>query len=224
MDNFLFKTNIFTQNFHIFTLQIIKNTFIKMGSLSWNELTLQVTLLFQQTNDPTIRLEISEGQILLHKVNEAETTWSTTVRKIGREVINAWDDPYEAPSEILSNENVIRNCWDKIKTSRNSVDVLAIYFEIGRSISQYMTILQSINPDDDPLIELLPWLQQITELRQPKFLYKACLRLYALFDSCPQVVKQVGRLLTITKLGRMKKEDYDELHQEITALKILISP
>ena len=224
MDNFLFKTNIFTQNFHIFTLQIIKNTFIKMGSLSWNELTLQVTLLFQQTNDPTIRLEISEGQILLHKVNEAETTWSTTVRKIGREVINAWDDPYEAPSEILSNENVIRNCWDKIKTSRNSVDVLAIYFEIGRSISQYMTILQSINPDDDPLIELLPWLQQITELRQPKFLYKACLRLYALFDSCSQVVKQVGRLLTITKLGRMKKEDYDELHQEITALKILISP
>ena len=224
MDNFLFKTNIFTQNFHIFTLQIIKNTFIKMGSLSWNELTLQVTLLFQQTNDPTIRLEISEGQILLHKVNEAETTWSTTVRKIGREVINAWDDPYEAPSEILSNENVIRNCWDKIKTSRNSVDVLAIYFEIGRSISQYMTILQNINPDDDPLIELLPWLQQITDLRQPKFLYKACLRLYALFDSCPQVVKQVGRLLTITKLGRMKKEDYDELHQEIMALKILISP
>ena len=108
--------------------------------------------------------------------------------------------------------------------SRNSADVLAIYFEIGRSISQYMTILQSINPDNDSLIELLPWLQQITELWQPKFLYKACLWLYALFDSCPQVIKQVGKLLTITKLGQMKKEDYDELHQEITALKILISP
>src|SRR5947209_20599033 len=125
MDNFLFKTNILSKNSHIFTLQIIKNTFIKMDSLSWNKLTLQVTLLFQQTNDPTIRLEISEGQISLHKVNKAETTWSTTIRKIGREVINAWDDLYEVPSEILSNENVIRNCWDKIKTSRNSVDVLA---------------------------------------------------------------------------------------------------
>src|SRR5947209_16453655 len=224
MDNFLFKTNILSKKNFIFTPRTIKNTFIKMNSLSWNELTLQVTLLFQQTNDLTIRLEISEEQISLHKVNEAETTWSTIVRKIGHEVINAWDDPYEAPSEILSNENVIRNCWDKIKTSRNSVDVLAIYFEIGRSISQYMTILQSINPDDDPLIELLPWLQQITELRQPKFLYKACLRLYALFNSCSQVIKQVGKLLTITKLDRMKKEDYDELHQEITALKIFISP
>ena len=195
-----------------------------MNSLSWNELTLQVTLLFQQMNDPTIRLEISEKQISLHKTDKAEMTWSTTVRKIGCEVINAWDDPYEAPSEILSNENVIRNCWDKIKMSRNSADILAIYFEIGKSISQYMTILQSINPDNDPLTELLPWLQQITELWQPKFLYKACLRLYALFDSYPQVVKQVGKLLTITKLGWMKKEDYDELHQEIMALKILISP
>ena len=86
-----------------------------------------------------------------------------------------------------------------------------------------MTVLQNINPDEDPLTELLPWLQRITELRQPKFLYKACLRLYALFDSCPQVVKQVGKLLTITKLGRMKKEDYEELHQEMTALKGLIS-
>jgi hypothetical protein len=194
-----------------------------MTSLSWNELTLQITLLFQQTNDPTIKLEISEGQILLHKTTEAETTWSTTVRKIGREVINAWEEPYQAPSGILSNENVIRNCWDEIKSSRNSADVLAIYFEIGRSISQYMVILQTINPNTDPLDELIPWLQRITELRQPKFLYKACLRLYALFDSCPQVVKQVGKLLTITKLGRMKKEDYDELHQEITALKVLIS-
>src|SRR5438270_13036895 len=125
-----------------------------MGSLSWNELTLQVTLLFQQTNNPTIRLEISKGQISLYKVNEAETTWSTTVRKIGCEVINAWDDPYEATSKILSNKNIIQNCWDKIKMSRNSVDVLAIYFEIGKSISQYMIILQSINPNDDPLIEL----------------------------------------------------------------------
>jgi hypothetical protein len=194
-----------------------------MSSLSWNELILQITLLFQQANDPTIKLEISEGQILLHKTNEAETTWSATVRRIGREVINAWDDPYEAPSDILSNENIIRNCWDEIKASRNSADVLATYFEIGRSISQYMVILQSINPNEDPLVELLPWLQRITELRQPKFLYKACLRLYALFDSCPQVVRQVGKLLTITKLGRMKKEDFDELHQEITALKVLIS-
>ena len=135
-----------------------------MNSLSWNELTLQVTLLFQQMNDPTVRLEISEKQISLHKTDEAEMTWSTTVRKIGREVINAWDDLYEAPSEILSNENIIRNCWDKIKMSRNSADILAIYFEIGKSISQYMTILQSINPDNDPLTELLSWLQQITEL------------------------------------------------------------
>ena len=130
-----------------------------MNSLSWNELTLQVTLLFQQMNDPTIRLKISEKQISLHKTDEAEMTWSTTVRKIGREVINAWDDLYEAPSEILSNENIIRNCWDKIKMSRNSADILAIYFEIGKSISQYMTILQSINPDDDSLTELLPWFQ-----------------------------------------------------------------
>ena len=86
-----------------------------------------------------------------------------------------------------------------------------------------MSILQNINPDEDPLTDLLPWLQQITKLRQPKFLYKAYLRLYALFDLCLQVVKQVGKLLTITKLGRMKKEDYDELHQEMTALKGLIS-
>ena len=78
-----------------------------MTSLSWNELTLQITLLFQQTNDPTIKLEISEGQILLRKTTEAETTWSTTVRKIGHEVINAWEEPYQAPSGILSNENVI---------------------------------------------------------------------------------------------------------------------
>ena len=86
-----------------------------------------------------------------------------------------------------------------------------------------MSILQNINPDEDSLTDLLPWLQQITKLQQPKFLYKVCLRLYALFDSCPQVVKQVGKLLTITKLGRIKKEDYNELHQEITALKDLIS-
>ena len=45
-----------------------------MNSLSWNELTLQVTLLFQQMNDPTVRLEISEKQISLHKTDEAETT------------------------------------------------------------------------------------------------------------------------------------------------------
>src|SRR3954466_6653826 len=114
MDNFLFKLNILHSKILSLHFELSKNTFIKMNSLSWNELTLQVTLLFQQTNDPTIRLEISEGQISLHKVNEVETTWSTTVRKIGREVINAWDDLYEAPPEILSNENVIRNCWDKI--------------------------------------------------------------------------------------------------------------
>ena len=60
-----------------------------MSSLSWNELILQITLLFQQTNNLTIRLEISEEQILLHKVNEVETTWSTIVRKISHEVINA---------------------------------------------------------------------------------------------------------------------------------------
>ena len=194
-----------------------------MNSLSWNELTLQVTLLFQQTNDPTIRLEITEGQISLLKTSKGETPWSIAVRKIGREVINAWDDPYEALSDILSNENIIRNCWNEIKTSKGSADVLATYFEIGKCISQYMTILQNVNLDEDPLTDLLPWLQQITDLRQPKFLYKACLRLYALFDSCPQVVKQVGKLLTITKLGRMKKEDYNELHQEMTALKGLIS-
>ncbi len=86
-----------------------------------------------------------------------------------------------------------------------------------------MSILQNINPDKDSLTDLLPWLQQITKLQQPKFLYKACLRLYALFDLCLQVVKQVGKLLTITKLRRMKKEDYNELHQEMTALKGLIS-
>lgn len=224
MDNFLFKQTLFRLIFHIFIhFYLPQKHFHQMSSLSWNELILQITLLFQQTNDPTVKLEISGNQILLYKNDEAETTWSTTVRKIGREVINAWDDPYEPPSDILSNENVIRNCWDEIKTSRNSADVLAIYFEIGKSISQYMVILQTINPETDPLIELLPWLQRITELRQPKFLYKACLRLYALFDSCPQVVKQIGKLLTITKLGRMKKEDYDELHQEISALKILIS-
>ena len=86
-----------------------------------------------------------------------------------------------------------------------------------------MTILQNINSDEDPLTDILPWLQQITGLCQPKFLYKACLRLYALFDLCLQVVKQVGKLLTITKLGQMKKEDYDKLYQEMTALKDLIS-
>src|SRR6266487_2058056 len=194
-----------------------------MNSLLWNELTLQVTLLFQQTNDPSIKLEISEGQISLHKTNKVDTAWSVLVRKIGHEVINAWEDLYEAPSEILSNENIIRNCWDEIKASKGLADVLATYFEIGKCISQYMTVLQNINSDEDSLTDLLPWLQQITKLRQPKFLYKACLRLYALFDSCPQVVKQVEKLLTITKLGRMKKEDYDELHQEMTALKGLIS-
>ncbi len=194
-----------------------------MSSLSWNELTLQVTLLFQQTNDPSIKLEISEGQISLTKSNKIDTAWSVSIRKIGREVINAWEDPYEAQPDMLSNENIIRNCWDEIKASRSSADVLAIYFEIGKCISQYMTILQSINSDEDPFVELLPWLQRITELCQPKFLYKVCLRLYALFDSCSQVVKQVGKLLTITKLGRMKKEDYDELHREMTALKGLIS-
>ena len=194
-----------------------------MSSLFWNELILQITLLFQQTNDPTIKLEISEGQILLRKTVETETAWSSTIRRITREVIDAWDYPYEAPSDILSNENIVRNCWDEIKKSRSTADILAIYFEIGKYISQYMTILQNVNPDKDPLLELLPWLQQITELRQPKFLYKASLRLYALFDTCPQVVKQVGKLLTITKLGRMKKEDYDRLHQEVASLKLLIS-
>ncbi len=194
-----------------------------MNSLSWNELTLQVTLLFQQTNNPTIRLEITEGQISLLKTSKGKTLWSIAVRKIGCEVINAWEDSYEAPSDILSNENIIRNCWDEIKASKGSADVLATYFEIGKCISQYMSVLQNINPDEDPLTELLPWLQRITELRQPKFLYKACLRLYALFDSCLQVVKQVGKLLTITKLKRMKKEDYEELYQEMTALKGLIS-
>jgi len=157
------------------------------------------------------------------KTSKGETPWSIAVRKIGREVINAWDNSYEAPLDILSNENIIRNCWNEIKVSKGSANVLAIYFEIGKCISQYMLILQNINPDEDSLTDLLLWLQQITKLRQPKFLYKACLRLYALFDSCPQVVKQVGKLLTITKLGRMKKEDYDELHQEMTALKGLIS-
>ena len=127
-----------------------------MNSLSWNELTLQVTLLFQQTNDPTIRLKITEGQISLVKTSKGEMPWSIAVRKIGREVINAWDDPYEAPSDILSNENIIRNCWNEIKTSKGSADVLATYFEIGKCISQYMTILQNVNPDEDPLTDLLP--------------------------------------------------------------------
>src|SRR6266487_6856171 len=171
-----------------------------MSSISWNELTLQVTLFFQQTNNHTIKLEITEGQISLLKTSKGETPWSIAVRKIGHEVINTWDDSYEEQSDILSNENIIRNCWNEIKASKGSADVLAIYFEIGKYISQYLTILQNINPDKDPLTDLLLWLQQITELRQPKFLYKACLRLYALFDSCPQVVKQVGKLLTITKL------------------------
>ena len=81
-----------------------------MSSLSWNELTLQVTLLFQQTNDPTIRLEITKSQISLLKTSKGEMPWSITVRKIGCEVINAWDDSYEVPSDILSNENIIRNC------------------------------------------------------------------------------------------------------------------
>jgi len=135
-----------------------------MNSLSWNELTLQVTLLFQQTNDPTIRLEITEGQISLLKTSKGETPWSIAVRKIGREVINAWEDSYEAPSDILSNENIIHNCWDEIKASKGSADVLATYFEIGKCISQYMSVLQNINPDEDPLTELLPWLQRITKL------------------------------------------------------------
>ena len=156
-----------------------------MSSLSWNELTLQVTLLFQQTNDSTIRLEITKSQILLLKTSKGETPWSIAVRKIGREVINAWDNSYEAPLDILSNENIIRNCWNEIKVSKGSANVLAIYFEIGKCISQYMLILQNINPDEDSLTDLLLWLQQITKLRQPKFLYKACLRLYALFDSYP---------------------------------------
>src|SRR6266496_5516415 len=98
-----------------------------MNSLSWNELTLQVTLLFQRTNDPTIRLEITESQISLLKTSKGETPWSIAVRKIGCEVINAWEDLYEAPSDILSNENIIRNCWDKIKASKDSANVLATY-------------------------------------------------------------------------------------------------
>src|SRR6266487_3686372 len=185
-----------------------------MSSLSWNELTLQVTLLFQQMNDSTIRLEITEGQISLLKTSKRETPWSIAVRKIGREVINAWDDSYEALSDILSNENIIRNCWDEIKASKGSDNVLVTYFEIGKCISQYMSVLQNINPNEDSLTDLLPWLQQITELWQLKFLYKVCLRLYALFDSCPQVVKQVGKLLTITKLSQIKKKDYNKLYQK----------
>ena len=101
--------------------------------------------------------------------------WSIAVRKIGHKVINTWDNSYEAPSDILLNENIIRNCWDEIKALKGSADVLATYFEIGKCISQYMTILQNINLDKDPLGELLPWLQQMTELHQPKFLYKVCL-------------------------------------------------
>ena len=126
-----------------------------MSSFSWNELTLQVTLLFQQTNNPTIRLEITEGQISLLKTSRGETLWSVVVRKIGREVINAWDDSYEEQSDILLNENIIRNCWNEIKASKGSADVLATYFEIGKCISQYITILQNINPDEDSLKELL---------------------------------------------------------------------
>src|SRR6266487_6965169 len=99
-----------------------------MNSLLWNELILQVTLLFQQTNDPSIKLEISEGQISLTKSNKVDTAWSVLIRKIGREVINAWEDPYEVQPDILSNENIIRNCWNEIKVSRSTADVLAIYF------------------------------------------------------------------------------------------------
>src|SRR5829696_7429525 len=98
-----------------------------MKSLSWNELTLQVTLLFQQTNDPTIRLEITEGQISLLKTSKGETPWSIAVRKIGHEVINAWNDSYEALSDILSNKNIIQNCWDEIKASKGLANVLATY-------------------------------------------------------------------------------------------------
>src|SRR5215208_3781407 len=100
-----------------------------MNSLSWNELTLQVTLLFQQTNNPTIKLEITEGQISLLKTSKGEIPWSITVRKISYKVINAWDDSYEALLDILSNENIIRNCWNEIKTSKGLANVLAIYFE-----------------------------------------------------------------------------------------------
>ena len=66
MDNFLFKRTLFRLVFYILhTFIYHKNTFIKMSSLSWNELILQITLLFQQTNDPTVKLEISGDQILL---------------------------------------------------------------------------------------------------------------------------------------------------------------
>ena len=98
------------------------------------------------------------------KTSKGETPWSIAVRKIGHEVINAWDDAYEALSDILSNENIIRNCWNEIKVSKSLADVLTTYFEIGKCISQYILILQNINPDKDPLTNLLPWLQQITEL------------------------------------------------------------
>ena len=145
-------------------LSYSENTFTKMSSFSWNKLTLQVTLLFQQTNDPTIRLEITEGQISLLKTSRKETPWLVAVRKIGREVINAWDDSYEEQSDILSNKNIIRNCWNEIKASKGSANVLATYFEIRKCISQYITILQNINSDEDSLTDLLSWLQQITEL------------------------------------------------------------
>src|SRR5882762_4336500 len=161
----------------------------------WKELTTKVVQLYQQLqlSDQQVQITITAEQISFIRRKQPAKKEVVYQEAILQVIIQTWS---EQMKESWINGNVfdeIRHHWQKIhsrpvRTKRKRTGILFDHFAIGASLNRHSKRLQEVellwNADE----ESSKILQEVTQLRCVKFLYKICSQLFDLFQECSQAL------------------------------------
>lgn len=186
----------------------------------WSELMETVQKVWQklQQNESPIQITITANQVSFTEQENSQP--KTNNQKLTTIIQQVYD--VEAV-EHFENGNVIeeiRHYWRPTRNHnrRSQVKNIELHFQIGASLHRHCQRMEHLGILGNRKEESLSTLQEAIRVGDIKVLYKVCTRLYSLFEHCPQVVSYLDDCLSVTKIGRMKNNKFDELKQTVDEL------
>jgi hypothetical protein len=171
-----------------------------------------------QQNGSPIQITITANQVSFTEQEESQPkTNNQKLTTIIQQVYNV------ETIEHFANGNVIEEIWYYWRSTRNhnrrsQVKNIELHFQIGASLHRHCQRMEQLGILGNRKEESLSTLQEAIRVGDVKVLYKVCARLHSLFEKCPQVVPYLDDCLSVTKIGRMKNNKFDELKQTVDEL------
>jgi hypothetical protein len=186
----------------------------------WSELmeTAQKVRQKLQQNGSPIQVMITANQVSFTEQENSQL--KTNNQKLTTIIQQVFD---VETVKHFENGNVIeeiRHYWRSTRNHnrRSQVKNIELHFQIGASLHRHCQRMEQLGILENRKEESFSTLQEAIRVGDIKVLYKVCARLYNLFEHCPQVVPYLDDCLSVTRIGRMKNNRFDELKQTVDEL------